>query len=151
MASSYISASQKTFINEAFDNIHETFSRTISIIMNPQMTVISTSPTYNALYDADTNSAVDAPSYTSVTHSVKARIKYLSQQKDLFSGTDAQQKVLYPAGSVKIKVDATGYSYLKEARKVEFDGRRYGIASDQKSYGMFGPKYYSFILTPINE
>ena len=69
----------------------------------------------------------------------------------MFSGTDSQQKVLYPVGSVKIKVDATGYNYLKEARKVEFDGRRYGIGSDRKTYGMFGPKYYSFILTPINE
>jgi hypothetical protein len=151
MASSYISTDQKSFINDAFDNIHETFARTVSIIMNPEVTIISTSPTYNALYDADTNSAVNAPTYTPVAYSVKARIKYLNQDKDLFSGTDSQQKVLYPVGSVKIKVDATGYNYLKEARKIEFDGRRYGIASDRKTYGMFGPKYYSFILTPINE
>jgi len=151
MASSYISADQKSFVNSAFDNIHETFARTISIIMNPEVTIISTSPTYNALYDADTNTATNAPTYTSVTHTAKARIKYLNQDKDLFSATDSQQKVVYPVGSVKIKVDAAGYNYLKEARKVEFDGRRYGIASDRKTYGMFGPQYYSFILTPINE
>jgi hypothetical protein len=59
--------------------------------------------------------------------------------------------MLYPAGTVKIKVDAAAWPFLKEARKVEFDGRRYQISSDYKPNGMFGPRYYSFLLTPINE
>jgi type IV secretory pathway protease TraF len=66
-------------------------------------------------------------------------------------GSSAQDKLMVPAGTVKIKVAEDGYLVLKEARKVEFDGRRYSIVSDNKPYGMFGPKYYSFFLSPINE
>lgn len=149
MASSYLTTVQKDFINSAFDNIHETFARTITVISNPQMTVITTSPTYNYFYDKDNgNSTVE---YAENKQTFKARIKYVSNNTEILAGSSAQDKLILSAGSVKIKVPEAAFSILKEARKVEFDGRRYSIVSDNKPYGMFGPKYYSFFLSPINE
>jgi len=150
MAISYISSSQKDYINNIFDNIHETFARTITVISNPKLTVISSSPAYNYFYDKD-SSAAEAVQYTENKQTFKARIKYVNNSLEQIPGSNAQDKLMLPAGSVKIKVAEDAYLVLKEARKVEFDGRRYSILSDNKPYGMFGPKYYSFFLSPINE
>ena len=149
MASSYLTTAQKNFINSVFDDIHETFARTITVISNPQVTVITTSATYNYFYDKDNgNSTVE---YTENKQTFKARIKYVNNNTEVLPGSSAQDKLILPAGSVKIKVPEAAFLILKEARKVEFDGRRYSIVSDNKPYGMFGPKYYSFFLSPINE
>lgn len=150
MATSYISDAQKSFINSAMDNIHETFAREITIIMNPIVVVISTSPSYNSFYKRD----LDKTNYSDLTpqsFTFKARIKYISNTQGVFPGTLDQQKVIYPTGSVQVKVQYDAYVKLKEARKVDLDGRRYSIASDYKPVGMFGPQYYSFLLSPIDE
>jgi hypothetical protein len=44
-----------------------------------------------------------------------------------------------------------GYEYVREAKRVELDGRRFSIKSDGKPLGMFGPQYYEFILIPMDE
>lgn len=151
MASSYLTDSQKTFINSIFDNVHETFAREITVYVNPKVTIITASPTFNALYGQDLPSAVNKPEYTPVSYKFKARIHYISQDQSIFPGAEAQQRIVYPVGTIKIKVPAAAFSYLKDARRVEFEGRRYSIVSDYKPFGMFGPKYYSFILSPIDE
>jgi len=147
---SYLSAAQKNFINEVIDDVFDTFSREITVYSNPKETVISTSASYNYFYDKDVPQ-VESKEFTTVQNTFQAKIKYLDQSKAPVPGADSQQKIDYPAGSVKIKVPAAAYAILKEARRVEFDGRRYAISSDSKPYGMFGPRYYSFILFPINE
>lgn len=151
MATSYISVSQKDHINSVFDNVFETFARYITVIMNPEIVVATTSSTYNGFYGADTNSAVNAPTYTAKSYTFKARISYLSNKKGPYSAAVNQQRMLYPEGTVKIKVGDDAFPYLKEAKKIEFDGRRYDILSDYKPNGIFTPRYYSFLLTPINE
>lgn len=147
---SYLSTVQKNFINQVIDNVFDTFSREIAVYSNPRETVISTSASYNYFYDKDIPS-VDNKQFTTIKNTFQAKIKYLDQSKTPVAGADTQQKIEYPSGSVKIKVPAAAYDILKEARRVEFDGRRYLISSDSKPYGMFGPRYYSFILSPINE
>lgn len=151
MATSYISASQKDYINSIFDDVFETFARYITVIMNPEMVVATTSPTYNGFYGADTNSAANEPTYTTKSYTFKAKISYISNQKAPYFAAVNQQRMMLPMGSVKIKVGADAFPYLKEAKKIEFDGRRYDITSDYKPNGIFGPRYYSFLLTPINE
>jgi len=151
MATSYLSSGQKTYLNGIFDNIHETFARTITVIMNPEMVVLTASPTYNSLYDRDLDAAAVAPTYNVKTYTFKARIHYMSQEQSIFPGAEAQQRIVYPVGTIKIKVPAEALPYLSEARKVEFENRRYAIVSDRKPFGIFGPKYYSFILSPIDE
>lgn len=147
---SYLSNAQKNFINEVIDDVFDTFSREIVVYSNPQETVISTSASYNYFYDKDIPQ-VETKEFTTVKNTFQAKIKYLDQSKAPLPGGDTQQKIEYPAGSVKIKVPLAAYAIIKEARRVEFDGRRYAITSDSKPYGMFGPRYYSFILSPINE
>ena len=82
----------------------------------------------------------------------KARILYVGRQEEgLFdSEANAQIKVEKNVGSVRLKVDAVGYSYLKETKRVELDGRLFTISSDERPHGLFSPQYYTFYLKPIN-
>ena len=74
--------------------------------------------------------------------------EYLSNSS---AGTDSQNKIIMPNGSVKIVVDPKGYLFIKEARKVEFDGITFSIRSDGNPIGLFSNQYYEFLLTPIDE
>jgi hypothetical protein len=67
------------------------------------------------------------------------------------AGTDSQNKIIMPNGSVKIVVDPRGYLFIREARKVEFDGITFSIRSDGNPIGLFSNQYYEFLLTPIDE
>ncbi len=62
-----------------------------------------------------------------------------------------QNKVILPDGSVKIVVKEAGYNYIREARRVEFDGRKFAIKSDGSPRGLTSNRFFTFLLTPIDE
>ena len=84
-----------------------------------------------------------------------ARIYYIKSEEEHFAEMNtskgSQNKIILPQGSVKIVVDPDGYNYIKEARKVEFDGITFSIRSDGNPMGLFANQYYEFYLTPIDE
>lgn len=144
----FLTQNQKENIKSIIDRIHETFARDITVFKIGTRTAISSSQNYNFIYrQQSTNTET-----TEVFQTFKARIKYVSAEEQLLpDGNAGQDKIILPAGSVKIKVDINGYNYLKEAKRVEFDGFRFSIKSDGKPLGMFGPQYYEFLLLPIDE
>ena len=140
MATSLISDTQKTKIQEIIDDIHETFARTITIFEEGERVLISASSTYNGIYGrTDTGS--------------KSRIKYgeIVDENLIDGNIDSQLGIDYIKGQVRITVDVNGYNILKEAKRVEFEGRKYTINSKGRPTGMFGPRYYHFYLRPIEE
>lgn len=146
MPISYISTEQKNYINLLFDNVHETFSREITIVATPEVTVIAPSATFNSFYGNDTPYAANSKTYSGQTYTYKAKIKYLSQNEVSVPGTDSQQKTAFSSASVKIKVPAAAKDHVANSKRIEFEGRKYRVVSDQKPHGLFGPRYYSFIL-----
>ena len=151
----FLSENQKNNIRSIIDQIHDTFAREITVFKIGQRTVIASSPTYNALYRQQSVNT----STTEVSQTFQARIKYVDIGEEFLSNSKAgndsnnggQDKIIIPTGTVKIKVNLEGFNYVKEAKRVELDGRRFAIKSDGKPLGMFGPQYYEFILTPIDE
>ena len=144
----FLSENQKTNIKSIIDQIHDTFAREITVFKIGQRTVISSSPTYNALYKQQSSNTVT----TEVSQTFSARIKYVDMNEELLKNPNpGQDKIIMPTGVVKIKVNLEGFNYVKEAKRVELDGRRFSIKSDGKPLGMFGPQYYEFILTPLDE
>jgi hypothetical protein len=151
----FLSENQKNNIKSIIDQIHDTFSREITVFKIGKRTTIASSPTYNAVYrQQSANSAL-----TEVSQTFMARIKYVNMEEEFLNNSRAgndknnggQDKIILPTGTVKIKVNLEGFNYIKEAKRVELDGRRFAIKSDGKPLGMFGPQYYEFILTPIDE
>ncbi len=147
----FLSENQKTNIKSIIDQIHDTFAREITVFKIGQRTVISSSANYNALYRQQSANTET----TEVSQTFQARIKYVEMSEtflqDSQSNSSGQDKIILPAGTVKIKVNLEGYEYVREAKRVELDGRRFSIKSDGKPLGMFGPQYYEFILIPMDE
>ena len=134
-------------------DLHDTFSREITVYKNAKRVTIASSSTFNAIYG--TSGATNTSEYQTVSETFLARIYYLNMNEEFFSntsaGTDSQNKIIMPNGSVKIVVDPQGYLFIREARKVEFDGLTFSIRSDGNPIGLFSNHYYEFILTPIDE
>lgn len=152
MATSYISATLKTQLQGIIDNVHETFARTITVYEEGERVLIAASSTYNNVY-GKTNTGGTSVSRTSVSHSIKARIKYINAKDESLTDGEinSQPDIDLINGSVRITVDESGFAILKEAKRCEFEGRKYEIASKGSATGILGPQYYHFFLKPLDE
>ena len=150
---SLISAAQKAAFQSAFNDLHDTFARTIYIYKEAQSTVISTNPKYNSIYQQN-QSRSQVVSRKVVSSSFQARITYdtdRSQSNLTSPEVESQLKLKLPDGFVRIKVAKDGYEYLKDAKRVEFDGRKFTKESDVRPHGLFQPTHFTFFLLPIEE
>ena len=149
---SLINDSDKEQFEAVFDDIHDTFARDIKFIKEAQRVILSTDPNYNYLYK-NVEGAVKSIKRNVVQATFKARILYVGRQnEDVFDrDVDAQIKVEKHVGEVRIKVDKSGYEYLKGTKRCEFDGRKFSIVSDEMPHGLFSPKYYTFYLKAVDE
>jgi hypothetical protein len=152
MATPLISQSQKNTIKSIIDDIHETFAREITVYEEGRKILIAASSEFNGIY-GKTNSGETSTTTTVVSHTIKARIKYINaQEQNLADGNiNSQTDIDLINGSVRIAVDADGFEILKEAKRCEFEGRKYTINSKGNPTGIFGPQYYYFFLSPIEE
>ena len=148
---SLLTAADKTTLNEAMDSLHDTFARDIQIIKEAKKTVATSSAQFNSVYG--TAGATTSLIYTPQSGTYKARVQYLRQEEDYFSDSQlgSQLKIKMPAGSVRIKVSGDAHSYLKDAKPVQFDDRRFTIFSDYRPHGLFDARYYTYYLKPIDE
>lgn len=149
---SLISDSDKERFQAVFDDMHDTFARDIKFIKDAKRVVLSTDPHYNYLYN-NVRGQVASVQYKITEAVFKARILYIGRQnEDLFDGeTSAQIKVDKHIGEVRIKVDRTGYNYLKDTKRCEFDGRKFTVISDEMPHGLFTPYFYTFYLKAVDE
>lgn len=152
MPTSLISESQKNTISAIIDDIHETFARNITVYEEGKKILIAASSEYNGIYGR-TGEGATSTSTTSVSHTIKARIKYIDARGANLSegGINSQLDIELVDGSVRITVDAAGFNLLKEAKRCEFEGGKYEIVSKGNPTGIFGPQYYHFYLKPIEE
>jgi hypothetical protein len=148
----YLSSSTRTKISETFDNVHETFKQDIVVYKDAENTITAMTPSYNSIYGSGGSSALSITK-TSVQKTIGARIKYISSDEDYFisSELNSQMKITIPRGSIRIKISSADFDYIKEAKRIEFNGVRYNIVSDGLPIGPFSPAYYAVFLTPIDE
>lgn len=152
MPASLISSSQKNTISAIIDDIHETFARNITVYEEGKKILIAASSEYNGIYGR-TGGGATSTSTTSVSHTIKARIKYIDAREANLAdgGINSQLDIELVDGSVRITVDAAGFNILKEAKRCEFEGGKYEIVSKGNPTGIFGPQYYHFYLKPLEE
>ena len=78
---------------------------------------------------------------------IKARIQYQQDQKEMdLPGTRSQLNVQIGEGSVRVKLDKTGYEIFTKATKIEIDGEVFRIVSDPSKVGPFSVKFYTLYL-----
>lgn len=146
-----LTAAEKTSLNEVMDDLHDTFAREIQIIKEAVKTVSTSSAQFNSVYG--TAGASTSLTYTPQSGTYKARVQYMRQDEDYFADSqlDSQLKIKMPAGSVRIKVSGDAHEYLKDAKRIQFDSRRFTIQSDYRPHGLFDARYYTYYLKPIDE
>ena len=149
MATSLISDSEKTALNAVIDDIHETFAREITVFKEASKVVIITDPNFNPLY----NTAGQTTSYvnTPISRTFKARIKYeddINRRYWSEAGLNSQIKLEAIVGSVRLKINADDYEFIKDARRFDVDGKRYVLNSTFRPHGLFDNKYYTLYLKP---
>jgi hypothetical protein len=149
MGISLLTQSQKDQLNAAFDDIHETFARDIVVYKEASQIVIITDPNFNPLY----NTAGQNTSYvnTPIYRTFKARIFYKDDfTKDYWtdSKVDGQFKMQTVTGSVRIKLRASDYEFIKDGIRFDIDGKRFVLISSLRPHGLIGVQYYTLYLKP---
>ena len=148
----FLSSSDRATIAAHLLDLHDTFGRDIVVYKEAQKVIISTDPSYNHLYNtagATTQSVENVP----VKKIFKARIRYDTDRSlESFGEADAQIKVDRPDANslVRIKLKIEDYQYIKEAKRIEFDGRMFRVESDPRAHGLFDVvQFYTLYLRPI--
>jgi len=153
----FLSDNQINKINTLADTLHTTFAQTITVYKNAKKTLIASTTSWNSLYRRTNTGSNTSVEYTTISDTFDARIYYVDLEKQYLAdeaGTGqvgTQNKVILPDGSVKMVVKETAYNFIREARRVEFDGRKFAIKSDGKPRGLTSNRFFTFLLTPIDE
>jgi hypothetical protein len=151
----FLSNIKKSEIESLYNKLHETFAKTITVYKNSQKTVVASTAAYNSVYRRTNTGSTSNIEYTTISEAFDARIYYLKSDEEYLSNDGNQQgtqnKIILPQGSVKIIVKQDAFEFIKESRKIEFDGKRFNIKSDGNPYGLTGNQFYVFYLTPIDE
>jgi len=148
----FLSPSERAKMAANLLNLHDTFGRDIVVYKEAQKVIVSTDPNYNYLYQnsgAKTTSVQNIP----VKKVFKARIRYdMDRSLEYFGETDTQVKVnrVDPNSTVRIKLKIEDYDYIKEAKRVELDGRMFHVESDPRPHGLFDTiQFVTLYLRPI--
>jgi len=152
----FLSSDQITKIRDLADTLHTTFARTITVYKNAKKTLIASTTAWNSLYRKTNTGSNSAVEYTEVSQSFTARIYYDDMDTSYLTDdgpsqqAGTQNKVVVAAGTVRIVVEQDAYDYLSEARRVEFDGRKFIIESDGQPRGLTSNQFYTFVLSPVD-
>ena len=144
----FLSSEEKKKLESVMQELHATFARSIYAYKESQKVIVSTDPNFNYLYN--NVKGVSQILRKSQFKAIKARIQYMDRDNTTMydSEADAQIKVESAVGEVRIKVDAEGNEYFKDAKRVEIDGRMFFKVSDVKKHGLFSPKFFTYYLKP---
>ena len=141
----YLTAAQRTEYQNVFKNMHETFARAITIYKTKTGVFVATNSTYNALYSRLNNSTRSIKEVEK--YDTTARIKYIgTQPEELVNEFGAQVNVRFPEGTVRLKLDKTGYDLIKTSGRIEIDGELFKIVSDPSKAGPFEVLFYVLYL-----
>jgi len=147
----FLSSSQISEIEHLYDCMHDTFAQTITVYKNGKKILIAHDPKYNSVYSRNNLGRNDSVEYSVLSETFDARIYYIKTEEELFNNEKSQIKVVLPKGAVKIIVRKDGYEFIEEARRIEFDGRRFSIKTDGSPFGLTSNQFYTFYLFPLDE
>jgi hypothetical protein len=153
---SLISTARQNAVTKVLKDLHDTFSKEVIAYKNAVAVCNAPSSSYNSIYDnAGPSTSV---TYTEIKQTFMARIYFVKSDQEFFYNgrglNGSNDKLILPQGFVKIIVEQDAYEFIKESRKVEFDGVLYSVRSagnHANPEGLFNYNLYEFHLTPLNE
>lgn len=141
---SLLTDAQKSEIASVFDDIHDTFKRTITIYREGEAVLININDSNNSLYDRGLDSTRTTQSLEKYTTS--ARIKYYGEHGVEELSGDTGSNLEFPYGTIRLKIDETAYNLISSAKKIDVDGQLYRLRSGAARTGPFSAEYYVVYL-----
>ncbi len=146
---SLLTDAEKTVINSALSDVHDTFARNIYVYVKES----SSTPTelnYNPLYGRRVNVSKISSEDTLTKYTYTARIFYKNQQEEDIIDGNGQMNLMASEGEVRIKVKSDAYEKIKICSKIEVDDELYVVNGDAKVIGPFNAQFYSIFLKREN-
>ena len=146
---SLLTDAEKTVLNSALSDMHDTFARDIYVYVE-EASSVPAELNYNPLYGRTKNTAKISSEITLTQYTFTARILYKNEQKEDIIDGNAQMNLIASEGEVRVKVRAAAYEKIKICSKIEIDNELYVVNSDAKVIGPFGSQFYSLSLKREN-
>tara|TARA_R110002020_G_scaffold21871_8_gene74142 strand:+ start:841 stop:1287 length:447 start_codon:yes stop_codon:yes gene_type:complete len=146
---SLLTEAEKTNINSALSDIHDTFARDIYVYVEERSSVPA-ELNYNPLYGRTKNTAEISSENTLTQYTYSARVFYKTEQEEELVDGNGQMNLTASEGQVRIKVKSDAYEKIKICSKIEVDNELYVVDSDAKVIGPFGSQFYSLFLKREN-
>ena len=146
---SLLTEAEKTDINSALSDVHDTFARDIYVYVEERSSVPA-ELNYNPLYGRTKNTAEISSENTLTQYTYSARVFYKTEQEEEIIDGNGQMNLMASEGQIRIKVKSDAYEKIKICSKIEVDNELYVVDSDAKVIGPFGSQFYSLFLKREN-
>lgn len=151
---SLLTDAQKSEYDAALYSLFEAFRRPMTLYLEASRATISTSPTYSRFGDHSQMAAIttDNPAVTPLSYTISGCILYGNKQPWDYVGAPGpvQDKLRESFGTLRLKVDPTGYALLKDAKQVVVDGFNFQLVSSPRPHGLVTPTRYTFTLQKVD-
>lgn len=141
-----LTSTEKTAISAVFDNLHDTFKRSVKVFTKTLASYTGISANHNALFGTNKTQNPTEPAATVTT--ILARVKFMDKSEvGKIPGLNTGSNLSLPEGTIRLKVSDDDYALLRKAVKIEYGGLSYVLHSDAGKIGPFDVNYYTLYFS----
>ena len=137
---SLVSDSEKLLLSSEFNDLHDTFSRLVTVYKTPERVVISTDSNYNFLYNDQ--EAIEV-AYVPVSGQFDCRIEWQDPSK-MMGWPEIREEIRGNLCRVKAKIEFV--DFISDAEKIEIDGRPVQSMGVSSPHGLFNIDFYTLFF-----
>ena len=137
---SLISDAEKLLLGNEFNDLHDTFSRPVTVYKTPERVVISTDSNYNFLYNDQ--EAIEV-TYVPISGQFDCRIEWQDPSK-LMGWPEIREEIRGNICRIKAKKDFV--DFISDAEKIEIDERPVQSMGTSKPHGLFNIDFYTLFF-----
>jgi hypothetical protein len=137
---SLVSDAEKLLLGNEFNDLHDTFSRLVTVYKTPDRVVISSDNSYNFLYNDQ--EAIEV-TYVPISGQFDCRIEWQDPSK-LMGWPEIREEIRGNLCRIKAKKDFV--DFISDAEKIEIDERPVQSMGTSKPHGLFNIDFYTLFF-----
>ena len=137
---SLVSDAEKVLLGNEFNDLHDTFSRLVTVYKTPDRVVISSDNNYNFLYNDQ--EAIEV-TYIPISGQFDCRIEWQDPSK-LMGWPEIREEIRGNLCRIKAKQDFV--DFISDAEKIEIDERPVQSMGTSKPHGLFNIDFYTLFF-----
>lgn len=137
---SLVSNAEKLSWANEFNNIHDTFARSVIAWKTPERIVVSSDPNYNFLYNEQESLEV---TYIPISGVFDCRIQWQDPSK-MKGWREIREEIRGNICRIKAKKDFV--DFIGDAEKIEIDGKFVQTLGTNRPHGLFNIDFYTMFF-----